>query len=429
MNLCVISFHCCPFSLLGGDGTGGMNVYLRELSSFMTRFPEVSIDIFTRIQNPKTKIIKNISPKVRVIHIKGGPEYPVNRKHLYEFLPEFTRNLEEFVFRNRRKYDLIYSHYWLSGLIGERIKQKYNIPFVQVFHTLAFLKQRAAKERYDEHLSRLKAEEHLSHVSDAVISSSEHEKKSLLEEYDIFPSKIKVIHPGVNKELFHPLNKEDVRTELGFKGEDKIMLYVGRIEPVKGLFTLVEVLELAKKQSPSLYRQLKLLVVGGGSKSLDHMKNTEILRMRNAIKEKNLKDKILFLGSKKQNQLKKYYSAADVLVMPSLYESFGLVVIEALACGTPVIASKIGEMMNIIKEEKNGFYFSPYDASSLLFCTNHFFNQENSLWVREKIRQDIIERFSWKKTAEETYDIFRGIIENARPATRIFQPDESPQPA
>jgi len=133
------------------------------------------------------------------------------------------------------------------------------------------------------------------------------------------------------------------------------------------------------------------------------------------------------LGSKKQNQLKKYYSAADVLVMPSLYESFGLVAVEALACGTPVIASKIGEMMNIIKEGKNGFYFSPNDPTSLSLCLKYFFSPETSLWRKEKIRQDITNRFLWGKTAKETYDIFRAII--GRWTTRRFQPDESPRPA
>jgi len=185
-------------------------------------------------------------------------------------------------------------------------------------------------------------------------------------------------------------------------------------------------LELLRKAASSL-NQLKLIVVGGGSKSSDHLKNKEILRLKKAIKEKKLNDKVFFLGSKKQNQLKKYYSAADVLVMPSLYESFGLVVIEALACGTPVIASKIGEMMNIIKEGKNGFYFTPNDPVSLSSRLSSFFWRKNSLWMREKIREDITNRFAWERTARETYDIFKAIIGPS--ATRRFQPDESPRPA
>jgi len=427
MNICVLSFHCCPFSLLGGDGTGGMNVYLREMSSAMMNFPEVNMDIFTRIQNPKIRGIRDISPRVRVVHLRGGPECPVNRKNLYDFLPEFSGNLEEFILHYQRQYDLVYSHYWLSGLVGEEIKNNFNIPLIHIFHTLAFSKERAARENYEEHRDRLRAEEHLAHVSEAIISSSEHEKLSLIEEYEIPSSKVKVVYPGVNNKLFYPQEKKKVRWELGFKGEDKIILYVGRIEPVKGLFILIEALEMLRKEAPSLSNQFKLMVVGGGSKSSDYPKNREIIRIQKAVKEKNLRNEVLFLGSKKQNQLKKYYSAADVLVMPSLYESFGLVVIEALACGTPVIASKIGEMVNIIKEGKNGIYFSPGDSSSLSLSLKSLFTQKNSLWKAEKIRQDITRRFLWEKTARETYDIFRSII--SRSTTRRFQPDESPRPA
>jgi D-inositol-3-phosphate glycosyltransferase len=231
----------------------------------------------------------------------------------------------------------------------------------------------------------------------------------------------------VNKKLFYPLSQSEVRQELGFREEDKIVLYVGRVEPVKGLFFLVEALESLRKEVPFLSSQLKLAVVGGGAKSSDHARNKEINRIQKAIAEKNLKNEVFFLGSKKQNQLRKYYSAADVLVMPSLYESFGLVVVEALACGTPVIASRIGEMMNIIEEGKNGFYFNPNDSSSLSLSLNYFFSQKNSLWKAEEIRQDIINRFSWKLTAKETHDVFKAVIGYS--TTRRPQPDESPRPA
>ena len=427
MNICVISFHCCPFSLLGGDGTGGMNVYLREMSAAMTNFPEVNLDIFTRVQSSKIRGIRDISSKVRVIHLKGGPEHPRGRKTLYDFLPEFSRNLEEFIFRSQYPYDLVYSHYWLSGLVGEEIRNNFNIPLVHIFHTLAFSKQRSAKENYEEHKSRLGAEKHLAQVSECLISSSEHEKQSLLREYGIPSAKIRVIYPGVNKELFYPVRQNDVRQELGFREEDKIVLYVGRIEPVKGLFNLIEALESLRKKAPFLGNRLKLIVVGGGTKSSDHPKNKEINRIQKAVAEKNLRNEVFFLGSKKQNELKKYYSAANVLVMPSLYESFGLVVVEALACGTPVIASRIGEMMNIIKEGKNGFYFNPDEPSSISLGLNCFFSLKNSLWKAEKIRQDITNRFLWETTAKETYDIFKAII--GRSTTRRFQPDESPRPA
>ncbi len=173
---------------------------------------------------------------------------------------------------------------------------------------------------------------------------------------------------------------------------------------------------------------MKLIVVGGGRKREDLPKNKEFIRIKESIREEKIAGKIIFLGSKKQSVLKKYYSAADVLVMPSLYESFGLVAVEALACGTPVIVSRIGEMRFIVKEGKNGLSFRPNNPGSLASCLEHFFSHKESLWDRKRIRQNAIKNFSWERTAEETYSFFKKIKREKASLTTIFQPGESPQP-
>ncbi len=428
MKICCISFHCCPFSLLGGDGTGGMNVYLRELCSALPSFTNVKIDIFTRIQNPKKRGIKYFSPQARVVHLIGGPECPMDRTQLYDFLPEFSRNLESFIYQERESYDLVYSHYWLSGLVGEKIKEKFNLPLVHIYHTLAFMKERALREESREHKNRIRAERHLAYVSDAIISSSEDEMQSLVDEYGIPSSKGKVIYPGVNKKLFYHFVDRMAFREMRCKEKDRIILYAGRIDPAKGLMTVIEALELLKQRDVSLYNQLKLIVVGGGRKKEDLPRNKEFVRIKETIRERKLAGKVIFLGSKKQSQLKIYYSAADTLVMPSLYESFGLVPVEAMACGTPVIVSRIGEMRFIVQEGKNGFSFPPNDPASLAGCLEHFFSHKESLWDRERIRQNVVKNFSWEKTAEETYSFFKRIKREKASLTTIFQPDESLQP-
>jgi len=428
MKICAISFHCCPFSLLGGDGTGGMNVYLRELCSALTSFPEVKIDIFTRIQNPKIREIKYFSPQARVVHLRGGPERPMDRTKLYDFLPEFSRNLESFIYQERESYDLVYSHYWLSGLVGKGIRHKFNLPLAHIYHTLAFLKERALREEPKEHESRIRAERHLAYVSDAIISSSGEELQSLVDEYGISSSKGRIIYPGVNEKLFYPCEDRMVLREMRYKEKDRIILYVGRIDPAKGLMTVIEALELLKKRDLPLYSKLKLIVVGGGKKKEDLPGNKEFIRIKEAIREKKLTGKVIFLGSKKQSELKKYYSSAEALVMPSLYESFGLVPVEAMACGTPALVSRIGEMRYIVQEGRNGFSFRPNNPSSLASCLEHFFSNKESLWDTEKIRQNAIKNFSWGKTAEETYALFRRLRREKASITTIFQPDESLRP-
>lgn len=428
MNLCFISFHCCPFSLLGGDGTGGMNVYIREITAALSRFPDVTIDVFTRTQNPKIRDVKSISPRVRVIHMKGGPEAPLNRKHLYEFLPEFTRNVCAFLTDSGKPCDLIYSHYWLSGLVGVWIKQKTGLPLLHAYHTLGFLKRQAAEGTYEEHSERISVERHLAHISDRIISSSHYEKHQLLKEYNISPSKVCVVHPGVNSRLFSPANEPEPPHKNDKEEKEKHLLYVGRIEPEKGLLTLVEALSLIKKEAFHLYKRMTLTVIGGGDRLRDHPRNSEINKIKKWIAEKGLTRKVLFSGSKKQNELKIYYSKADVLVMPSLYESFGLVTLEALSCGTPVIASRIGELQTIIRQGENGLLFPAGDSRKLAGRIIEFFSSQNAAWNGDKIRGDALKRFSWGKTAIETYALCREILMPFRPAKTISRCDEIPPP-
>lgn len=429
MNICAISFHCCPFSLLGGDGTGGMNVYLRELCSATESFPDNRIDVFTRIQNPRIGGVKSFSPQARVIHLKGGPERPVDRKQLYSFLTEFSGNLESFITRNKEKYDIIYSHYWLSGLVGERIKRSFNLPLVHINHTLAFMKKRVLESANREHPLRLRSEQHLAKLSDTIVSSSRHEMQCLIDEYAIPRSKIKVIYPGVNQILFTPVDGKRAPQDMKRKKGERILLYVGRIDPVKGLMSVVEALSLLKRDDSSLYDVLKLVVIGGGRKNKELLQNKEYKCLQRAIKKKDLEGKIIFLGSKKQSQLRRYYSASDALVIPSLYESFGLVAVEALACGTPVIASKIGELGSLVREGKNGFSFHPSDPASLADRLKIFFSQDRSIWEKQRIRRSILRNFSWEKTASETYAFLKKIAEERAPLTTIFRPGGTLRPA
>lgn len=421
MNICAVSFHCCPFSLLGGDGTGGMNVYLRELCSVAEDFPGTRIDIFTRIQNPKFREIRHFFPHARVIHLKGGPERPVDRTELYEYLPEFKRNMESFIAQNKEDYDIIYTHYWLSGLVGERVRETFNLPLVHIYHTLAFIKRKVLESENREHSNRLRSEEHLARVSDAIISSSRHEMRNLIDEYGISPSKIKLIYPGVNPTLFFPVVNGKTPRDIQRKKGEKIVLFVGRIDPVKGLMTVIDALSVLRKEETSLYDQLKLFIVGGGRKDKDFPQNQEYIRLAESIRKKKLAEKVIFLGSKKQSQLRRYYSAADALVVPSLYESFGLVAMEALACGIPVIASRIGELESIVREGKNGLSFCPEDPASLADSLKRFFSVQDSFWKKERIRGDVLNNFSWGKTATETYSFLEKVAGKRAPLTTISQ--------
>jgi D-inositol-3-phosphate glycosyltransferase len=290
------------------------------------------------------------------------------------------------------------------------------------------MKKRVLESTNREHSLRLKSEQHLAHVSDAIISSSQHEMQCLLDEYSLQRSKINVIYPGVSKKLFFPTEGLRVPQDLKRRKREKILLYVGRIDPVKGLMSGIDALSLLKRNSVSLYDQLKFVIIGGGRKDKDLPKNKEYLRLKEAIRKQCLTGNIFFLGSKKQSQLRRYYSASDAVVVPSLYESFGLVAVEALACGTPVIASSVGELGTLVKEGKNGFTFHPDNPASLASCLEQFFSHEKSTWDKQRIRRDVLDNFSWEKTASDTYSFLRKIADEKVPLTTISRPGEIPRP-
>ena len=410
---------------MGAEGIGGMNVYLKELCTALARESNVEVDIFTRNKNLELDRIKMLGANVRIVHLPAGPACFVDRKSLYGYLPEFMKNLKVFICREGKNYDVIYTHYWLSGLVGGYLKPYFAIPLVHTYHTLAFLKDRVSREH--EHKSRSLAEQHLAHTADLIISSSAEEKQNLISEYEISPQNIKVIYPGVNQKIFYPSNRNAVFEESGFSSDSKILLYVGRVEPIKGLMSLIEAFALLHKSQSFLRGKLKLIVIGGGRSGPELSNNREACRVKAAVEAFGLNDRIVFLGSKKQESLREFYSAADVLVVPSLYESFGLVVVEALACGTPVLVSHVGKMKSIVKEGKNGFSFAPGSPGALANGIEEFFFKKDLLWEAEKIWQDIIGRFSWEKTARETYSIFTGLTKQKASSTTKFRPDESPQ--
>ena len=404
-----------------------MSVYLKELTSALVEYPGVNVDIFTRARTPICVEAKDISPQIRVIQLRAGPNHPIDRINLYEYIPEFSENMADFIRREEEMYDIIHSHYWLSGLAGITLKNKLEVPFVHTYHTLGFMKRRVLGQR--EHRCRANSEQHLAHLSDSIISPSLEEKENLIKKYGIHSAKVEVVYPGVNARLFYPVRSLSVFRKVRKKQDDIVLLYVGRIEPVKGLINVVKALKFLKENNPSLFRKVRILVLGGGNKKEELSANMEVIRIKGMSGQNGLRGKFSFLGSVEHLQLKKYYSAADALLIPSLYESFGLVAVEALACGIPVIASQINQLKAIVREGKNGFSFPPQDPFSLYQSIEKFYAKRDRLWSRESIREDVIRRFSWDKTAEETFRIFKRLQSSRLCSRTIFQLDENPQQA
>lgn len=358
IRVAMLSVHTCPLAALGGKETGGMNVYVRELSRELGRMG-VAVDVFTRSQNSAVPRLVELGERARVIHVRAGPEAPLERAHVHAHLEEFLDGVEAWRARHGLAYDLIHAHYWLSGAVALGLRARWGVPVVQMFHTLGRLKNAAVRwpgER--EPALRLREESRLAASVDRVVAATPFERRHLIRRCGLSPDRVVVVPCGVDTELFRPGLQEQARATLGL-GPDPLVLYVGRIAPVKGLDTLLEA--MARLPDP----RARLLVVGGEA---DEPRDGHEARLRRHAAGLGLGERARFVGSQPQERLRAYYVAADVTVLPSYYESFGMVALEAMACGRPVVASRVGGLLTTVRHGVTGFLVPDGDSGALARC-------------------------------------------------------------
>tara|TARA_Y100000310_G_scaffold104320_2_gene102661 strand:+ start:3284 stop:4459 length:1176 start_codon:yes stop_codon:yes gene_type:complete len=326
---------------LGEKDTGGMNVYVLQLARELAR-QGTNVDVFTRYHDPNDPKVVQLEEGARVIHLKAGP-IDAAKEDLFDFIPEFLGELYAFQRSEDTTYDLVHSHYWLSGRVGMTLSQKWDVPHVTTFHTLAKTKLRArVGER--EPMRRVNVESLVMQNVDAIVVSTEEEKQDVVRLYDAVPRKVSVVPAGVDLDLFEPIEKPIAREALGIR-EKRVILYVGRIERLKGIEILLRSAALVEDIA-----DMRVLIVGG------HPENdTEQDRLRALTAELGLQDVVTFTGAVEQAELPNYYNAADAFVLPSHSESFGLAALEAMACGTPVVASRVGGLKTFIDSGETGY--------------------------------------------------------------------------
>jgi D-inositol-3-phosphate glycosyltransferase len=404
LRVAVISAHTSPLARPGGAKSGGLNVYVLELARRLAA-RGCAVDIFTRSVDADSPAIVQEAPGLRVINLIAGPRAPLVPEDLYQHLDAFAGALLAFCEAEDAAYDLIHSHYWLSGLVGQRLKALWGVPHVVMFHTLGEIKNRAS---YGEHESQLRidAEAEVLRGADRVICATELEGASLRQLYGAREEQIAVIPLGVDLERFRPTAKRDARTRLGLSDE-RIILFVGRIEPLKGLDILINAAALLESDV-----DCTVMVVGG-----DEASQQQVDELTELARDRGIEHRVAFVGAVDHEKLPLYYNAADVCVVPSHYESFGLVAVEAMASGVPVVASRVGGLAGTVKDGETGFLI-PW------LCPEPFAERIELLLENEPLRQNLGEaareamgRYRWENVAGAVLDLYQSLVD--RPASLL----------
>lgn len=408
IRIAMLSYHTCPLATLGGKDTGGMNVYVRELTRQLGRMG-VHVDVFTRSQDEHVPhVLHDLGYGNRVVHVPAGPEVPLAKRELADYIPHFVEGIQQFTSEKGLQYDLIHSHYWMSGLAAESLSEAWDIPIVHMFHTLGEMKNRIARSEEEREGSyRMEGEKRVLARADRIIAATLAEQTQLQFLYKANRRKITIIPPGVDTSHFYPIPTDEAREFIGVDPDRRLILFVGRIEPLKGLDTLIKAMSC---QRTTDLGQVTLAVIGGDPDVSSQEMTAEMARIQQLCDELSMGRMVAFLGKRAQETLPYYYSAADVLVMPSHYESFGMVALEAMACGTPVIASQVGGLAFLVKDGETGFHVPDQDPEALCDKLLILLRDPHPRETMGLCAAEYAKDYAWANVASRMMEVYKNLV-------------------
>lgn len=415
MRIAMLSYHTCPLAILGGKDTGGMNVYVREITRQLGAIG-IHVDVFTRSQDEHVPhVLHDLGYGNRVVHIPAGPEYPLPKKELTAYLPQFVSGIREFADNKGLSYDLIHSHYWMSGIAAIELKTHWHVPIVNMFHTLGLMKNRVAQSPKElEGDYRVNGEMEVLKSADKIIAATQAEYAQLLWLYQADVNKILVIPPGVDIGKFYPIPSDEAKEYIGVPPCGRMLLFVGRIEPLKGLDVLIEAIGIMRQKEIFTENPFCLVIIGGDTDQEPvHDDNIEMSRIKQLAEKHGLSDLVTFLGKKSQESLPYYYSAAEAVVVPSQYESFGMVALEAMACGTPVVASQIGGLAFLVQDGVTGYTVPVDDPDELARKLTSILNDPDLHQRMGNQAVEVAQDYAWEKITQKLVVVYRELLSSS----------------
>jgi D-inositol-3-phosphate glycosyltransferase len=394
----MLSLHTCPLAAPGAGSAGGMNVYVRELAAALGRLG-ADVDVFTRDHGCRLPAVKPIGERARLIHVKAGPRGPLAKADIPAVAPQFAARVHAMASENGG-YDLVHAHYWLSGRAGLDLARRFGVPLVQMFHTLGHLKTRAAAavaERADA--SRLRTEALLARVACRIVAATPEERRELTQTLRARPERVRVVPAGVDLALFAPRPAPAARRRLGLSGTRPVV-YVGRLEPLKGVDRLVEAIARLAPAHPSL----RLIVVGGdGAEGAPGGEGRQLAALAASL---GVADRVELRGPSPREALPDYYAAADLVVMPSAYESFNLVVVEALATGAALVVTPVGVVPGLVEHGRNGLIVAPGDVPGLARAIDGALRDDRLVARLRAAARPSVEGYGWESVALRMHALY-----------------------
>ncbi len=406
-RVAVLSYHTSPLAEPGSGDAGGMTVYVREVAAALAE-QGIGTDIFTRATHDLPRVVQ-LGDAIRVVAVDAGPREPLEKEQLTAHVAEFAGNIRGFAIAGGVRYDVIHSHYWQSGLAARALAESWRVPLVHSHHTLGRVKNRLlAPDDEPEPVIRIKGEEEVIADADVMVASTMEEWRQCVSLYAAPPAGIKVIPPGVDHDLFTPGDQGEARVELGLTG-DPLLLCVGRVQPLKGLELAIRVLAEFTHRGVG---DPRLVVVGGASGRRGEL---EALKLRELGHSLGIGDRVAFVGPRPHHRLPSYYRAADVLLVSSYSESFGLAALEAQACGLPIVGTAVGGLPDVVGDGRSGFIVSERDPALIA-------ERVRTIVSNEELRRQFVvaaeERaagFSWKATAGALIELYECLVREEQP--------------
>ncbi|HWC71600.1 MAG TPA: D-inositol-3-phosphate glycosyltransferase [Actinomycetota bacterium] len=410
-RVAVLSVHTSPLDQPGTGDSGGMNVYVRAVAERLAG-RGVAVDVFTRCRGGADHEVTTLATGIRVVGVKAGPCDVLPKAELHRYLPEFVGGVLRVAHEDGRGYDIVHSHYWLSGWVGRALRSSLGVPLVASFHTLGKVKNYSlARGEPPEPPVRVTAEQAVIDEADRVLAPTPTEAAQLVGLYRADPGAVRLVPPGVDHLLFAPGDRLAARARLHLSGL-RLALYVGRLQPHKGPDVAIRTLAEAIANDPTMAGHLVLAIVGGPS---GPDKGAEVARLLELASALGVSERVMLFPPQPQSKLVDFYRAADVVLVPSRSESFGLVALEAQACGTPVVAADVGGLPYVVEDGRSGFLVEGHDpadhADRLLEILRE--PRLQSALGERAARQAL--RFTWEATTNEMVTVYDEVMAEPHP--------------